>query len=226
MADSSSLSAVRPSFQPGSVPNESPATQRIVDALKLQQHIEGGYFLETDRDSFRIPNPFLNQPRAAGAVTAAPAGEDSTRAASTTIFYYLTPRTSLGAFHRNRGRTIHTLHRGRGRYLLIHADEVAGQPGKKARVETFVVGHDVATGEKLQWIVEGGKFKASFLLPDHEGGSDSEGLLISETVIPGFEYSDHDFMVPEQLSELVTPEEAEQLSWLLRKGPPPKAEEL
>ena len=28
--------------------------------------------------------------------------------------------------------------------------------------------------------VEGGKYKASFLLPDEEGDSESEGLLISE----------------------------------------------
>ena len=45
-----------------------------------------------------------------------------------------------------------------------------------------------------QWIVEGGKFKASFLLPDTEGGNESaKGLLISETVVPGFDYRDHDF---------------------------------
>lgn len=51
----------------------------------------------------------------------------------------------------------------------------------KARVEVFTVGKDVAKGEKLQWIVDGGKFKASYLLPDdEEGGKTSEGLLISE----------------------------------------------
>ena len=63
--------------------------------------------------------------------------------------------------------------------MIIHADE-AGDDGK-ARVETFAVGGDVANGERLQWIVEGGKHKASFLLEDEEGGEGSrEGLLISE----------------------------------------------
>ena len=67
---------------------------------------------------------------------------------------------------------VHTLISGRGRYVLIHADE----PGTKKRIETFVVGTDVTKGEKSVWIVEGGKYKASFLLDGAEG----ERLLISE----------------------------------------------
>jgi predicted cupin superfamily sugar epimerase len=94
---------------------------------------------------------------------------------------------------------------------LIHADEA----GKQKRVETFVVGHDVAKGEKLQWIVEGGKYKASFLLPDGEAGTESQGLLISETVVPGFEFCDHDFLSPAGLKELLGDEQAKELSWLL-----------
>lgn len=73
---------------------------------------------------------------------------------------------------------MHTLHRGRGRYVIIHGDKE--KEGEKARVETFVVGHDIHSGERLQWLVEGGKYKASFLLPDEKGQSESEGLLISE----------------------------------------------
>ena len=63
--------------------------------------------------------------------------------------------------------------------MIVHADEAGDDI--KARVETFAVGGDVANGERLQWIVEGGKYKASFLLEDEEGGEGSrEGLLISE----------------------------------------------
>lgn len=79
--------------------------------------------------------------------------------------------------------------------MIIHADEVLNrnqqdqrktgeerEAKRKARIETFVVGHDISKGEKLQWIVEGGKYKASFLLPDDEGDPEgrTEGLLISE----------------------------------------------
>jgi len=96
--------------------------------------------------------------------------------------------------------------------VLIHADE----PGKEKRIESFVVGPNVEKGEKLQWIVEGRKYKASFLLPDEEGGRESEsGLLISETVVPGFEYCDHDFLAPEGLAELLRKETPGELSWLL-----------
>jgi predicted cupin superfamily sugar epimerase len=94
---------------------------------------------------------------------------------------------------------------------LIHADE----PGKPKRIESFVVGKDVGKGEKLQWIVEGGKYKASYLLPDEVGEKKSQGLLISETVVPGFEFCDHDFLSPEGLRELLGSEKAEELSWLL-----------
>lgn len=103
---------------------------------------------------------------------------------------------------------MHTLHHGRGRYVLIHADD-------DNRLESFVVGKNVAKGERLQWIVEGGKYKASFLLPDQEGEGKSEGLLISETVVPGFEFCDHDFLSPEGLEELVSAPKAQELSWLL-----------
>jgi predicted cupin superfamily sugar epimerase len=90
--------------------------------------------------------------------------------------------------------------------VIIHED---------GRVETFVVGQDIAKGERLQWIVEGGKFKASFLLEDREGTGESEGLLISETVVPGFEYFDHDFLVKKSLVELVGEEKARELGWLV-----------
>ncbi|KAA8569461.1 hypothetical protein EYC84_001092 [Monilinia fructicola] len=111
-----------------------------------------------------------------------PGFDPTVRNTSTSIFYLLTPHGPQGGFHRNKGRTVHTLHRGRGRYVLIHANE----EGTPKRIETFIVGQNVAAGERLQWIVDGGKYKASYLLPDEDGGEDSQGLLISETVVPGF----------------------------------------
>jgi predicted cupin superfamily sugar epimerase len=78
---------------------------------------------------------------------------------------------------------VHTLISGRGRYVFIHADE----EGNKKRVESFVVGKDVAEGEKSVWVVEGGKFKASYLLDGVEGGR----LLISEV-------SRHEFVTRER----------------------------
>ncbi|KAK4976762.1 hypothetical protein LTR42_002807 [Elasticomyces elasticus] len=217
-----SLAPLKPIFDPKHPQRETDVLQAIIEKLGLQQHVEGGYFVETDRDDLRVPNPFDEQ-----------AG---TRNASTTIFYLLSPKSPLGAFHRNKGRTVHTLHKGRGRYILIHADEVASPscPGGyghgsddelpesnrwigKARIETFIVGQNVLAGERLQWIVEGGKYKSSFLLPDEQGGSHSDGLLISETVVPGFEFEDHDFMRWERMQALVTNEQADEMEWMVRK---------
>ena len=226
--DTSLTAPIRPFFIPTETTVETPSVRDLITKLRLQKHPEGGYFSETDRDPLRVPNPFRSSTNDDG----------STRSASTTIYYFLTPAYPTGHFHRNRGRTIHTLHRGRGRYVIIHADEK--DEGEKARIETFVVGHDIHGGEKVQWIVEGGKYKASFLLPDEEGQMDSEGLLISEvnslpgapkplyllqlltivlqTVVPGFEFSDHNFMSPETLPDLVTDEQADELRWLLSSG--------
>ncbi|OCK98490.1 uncharacterized protein K441DRAFT_629616 [Cenococcum geophilum 1.58] len=227
--DSTLPSPLHPPFpRPAAPIPETARTASVIRTLQLQEHIEGGYFAETDRDPLRVPNPFLaSAPSQSQLRTATPRDPtDATRNASTSIFYLLTPGRPLGAWHRNRGRTVHTLHWGRGRYVIIHADEVEGGAGR-ARVETFVVGKDVERGERLQWVVEGGKYKASFLLEDEEGRGVSEGgLLISETVVPGFEYSDHDFLLPERLKELVTPEQAEEMAWMLRRGPPPEEHEL
>ena len=178
MSSHSSLTSLLvPSFTPSPNTSEPFPVQLLIKALNLQQHPEGGYFVETDRDPLLVPNPFHPQPPT-----------DATRNASTTIFYLLTPSSPMGVFHRNKGRTVHTLHRGRGRYVILHPPETeGGTGGGKARIETFVVGQDTEKGERLQWIVQGGRWKASFLLPDgnnddRNGGEkgQSQGLLISE----------------------------------------------
>jgi hypothetical protein len=97
--------------------------------------------------------------------------------------------------------------------VIIHAGEEVGD-GRK-RVETLVVGHNVEEGGRLQWVVPGGKYKASFILPDEEGGASSEGLLISDNAVPRLEFCDHDFWGENGLRELVGEERAGQLKWLL-----------
>lgn len=201
-----------PVFSPKPGAPEASAMASIIAALQMSPHIEGGYFVETDRDPLLIPSPFPHD--AASEATLAlvpqrPGFDPAVRNASTSIMYFLTPSSPQGNFHRNRARTVHTLHKGRGRYVLLHDD---------GRIESFVVGQDVSKGERLQWVVEGGIYKASFLLPDEEERGDSikEGLLISETVVPGFEYCDHDFMTRSKLVEILG-EEAKGLEWLVRK---------
>lgn len=204
-------SLITPSFHPSDAPEKS-SVQSLIKALQLEPHIEGGFFKETDRAPDTVPSPWDSSRSSTSELAPQrPGFASGLRNSSTTIYYLLTENGPQGGFHRNKGRTVHTLHRGRGRYVIIHADD----DGPDKRIETFVVGQNVEKGEKLQWVVEGGKFKASYLLPDEESGEESQGLLISEVVVPGFEYCDHDFLAPEALQLLVGNKKAEELSWLL-----------
>jgi predicted cupin superfamily sugar epimerase len=170
-----------PTFEANTIPHETISTQTLIDSLKMTKHPEGGYFKELDRDPRTVPNPFVSHPYATTA-EAPFSGDNSIRNASTSILYLLTPHSPQGHFHRNAGRTVHTLVQGRGRYVLVHDDE--GEDGEKKRVESFVVGKDVEAGERVVWIVEGGKYKASFLEAE-EGVDEWESrLLISEVSCP------------------------------------------
>jgi predicted cupin superfamily sugar epimerase len=59
----STLTPLTPSYPPSkpSLDRESPQTRALITHLNLQPHIEGGYFVETDRDTLRVPNPFSKQ---------------------------------------------------------------------------------------------------------------------------------------------------------------------
>ncbi|KAI9763715.1 MAG: hypothetical protein M1839_006320 [Geoglossum umbratile] len=223
--------SLRPTYALGTVTTEASETQRTIDNLDLNLHVEGGYFVQTDRDKLQIQNPFLDRADGGNKTKKRPENDDI-RAASSSIFYLLTPKSPQGFFHSNHCRIIHTLHRGRGKYVIIHADEVEMDPDnpaagkRKARIETFVVGNNIDKGEKLQWIVEGGKYKASFLLPDGDENNTSNGLLISETAVPGFEYQDNEIMTKERLNEVVDASQAEELAFLIREGPAPEGHEL
>jgi predicted cupin superfamily sugar epimerase len=174
-------SKLTPTYISGTHPTDSPSTASIISTLGLEKNIEGGYFSEIDRNPLLIPNPFSTTTNTLQTAEKPQSGDNSIRNASTSIYYLLTPHNPQGHFHRNKGRTVHTVIEGRGVYVLIHADE-DGVNGKK-RMESFVVGKDVTKGEKAVWIVEGGKFKASFLLAANgDGKAEAEGdrLLISE----------------------------------------------
>ena len=54
------LTAVYPPSKPD-ISRESSQTRALISHLNMQPHIEGGYFVETDRDALRVPNPFLGK---------------------------------------------------------------------------------------------------------------------------------------------------------------------
>jgi predicted cupin superfamily sugar epimerase len=67
-------------------------------------------------------------------------------------------------------------------------------------------------------VVEGSRYKATVLLldRDEEEATSRKGMLASETVVPGFEYFDHEFLVKEGLKELIGRELARELRSLVK----------
>ncbi|WAO97206.1 Cupin-5 domain-containing protein [Fusarium falciforme] len=204
--DEPDLGITKPCFIPVSQ-DESPLVASHIETLGLEPHIEGGYFKETDVSVASISSPYALEPLSEETLSLTGGLRSDFRPLfrrlSTTIYYYLTPNRPQCHFHRNRSRIVHSLHLGRGRYVLISPD---------GHVETYVVGHNTEKGERLQWIIEGGVWQASYLLDAKDG--ENEGLLISETVVPGFEYADQEFLSEAGLRSLLPAGQAKELEWL------------
>ncbi|CEP63569.1 Cff1p LALA0_S08e05600g [Lachancea lanzarotensis] len=184
--------------------------QELINNFGLVKHAENGYFKETDRSPFvlKYGNDNTDEGQSDQASVMPTSTQEpeykSERNFSTLIYYLLTPDAPVSKMIMNTSRNIHILQRGRGQYVLIYPD---------GKVKSFKVGFDYANGEVSQWVVPGGVWKASFLLTNEEFYN---GLLISEVVVPGFEYADYKpFSGFEQLVELVGEEQAEVLKSLL-----------
>ncbi|SCU77936.1 LAFA_0A04060g1_1 [Lachancea sp. 'fantastica'] len=184
--------------------------QQLINHFGLIKHAENGYFKETDRSPFVLKfgdadaNADDSDPGSVMPTSTKEPVYKSERNFSTLIYYLLSPDAPVSKMIMNTSRTIHILQRGRGQYVLVYPD---------GRVKTFKVGFDYANGEVSQWVVPGGVWKASFLLTNEEFHN---GLLVSEVVVPGFEYTDYQpFPGFEQLVELVGEEQAGVLKPLL-----------
>lgn len=136
-----------------------PDRETLITELQLEAHVEGGYFKRTYQSDQR---PKI-------------ATEHGERYLLTSIYYLLTEDSPTGQWHMNRSDIIHFWHLGAPvHYFMIHPD---------GRLETAVLGPDIAAGQQPQLLVSGGVWKASNL-PSGDYG------LISEAVAPGFDYAD------------------------------------
>ncbi|KDQ64841.1 hypothetical protein JAAARDRAFT_167525 [Jaapia argillacea MUCL 33604] len=162
------------------------ANSDLIKQLRLQRHPEGGYFAETDREEYYVPSPFT-----AGAP----------RPIATSIYYLLTYDNPSGVIHMNKSVTYHVLHQGRAEYTLIH-------PGTPPRIEKKIMGTNTAAGEQLQLLVGTGVWKMSRILPDELASAKTEeekervGCLITEVVVPGFDWEDHQFLTTTSLRQM------------------------
>jgi len=125
--------------------------QQIIEHLKLEQHVEGGYFRRTFAAEQRAPIETEHGPRLT----------------LSSIFYLLTDDARIGHWHLNQSDIIHYYHAGNpvDYYLINEAGEL----------DCVTLGHDLLAGHQLQLVVTGGTWKASHL-GDGEYGLISEAV--------------------------------------------------
>jgi predicted cupin superfamily sugar epimerase len=140
--------------------------EELIRLLHLQPHPrEGGHFRETYRSADLLP------------AAALPPHYRSPRAASTAIYYLLTPNT-CSALHRLGSDEIFHFYLGSPvRMLQLFPD---------GRGKEVILGPDLLQGQSVQVVVPREVWQGSVLEP---GGAFA---LLGCTVAPGFEYADYE----------------------------------
>ncbi|KAH6910338.1 RmlC-like cupin domain-containing protein [Coprinopsis sp. MPI-PUGE-AT-0042] len=174
---------------PLNMQHNAPSSQLIRD-LKLEAHPEGGYYHQTDRRTELVRTPYV--------------AENPQRPLATSIYYLLSYDNPTGFIHMNKSLTYHTLHQGRAEYTLI----TPGSQGQAPKIETKIIGPNVSAGETRLLIVGTGIWKMSRLLKDDidavktDEEKDRVNCLITEVVVPGFDWEDHKYLTREGLYNL------------------------
>lgn len=138
------------------------------DQVKRLLHLEplpgeGGFYAETYRSGHLLPPSALPFP----------SGEP--RHLCTAIYYLLTPETS-SRLHRLKGDEVYHFYLGDPVELLMLPPGGSG--------EVYLLGSDLAAGQRPQALVPGGVWQGSRL---QEGG---RFALMGTTMAPGFEFGD------------------------------------
>jgi uncharacterized protein len=134
--------------------------------LALRPHPEGGYFAETWRSSFELPEAAL------------PAGYQGPRALATSILFLLLPAEE-SAWHLVRSDELWIHQRGGPLVLGLGGDDPSG-PGT---ADEQLLGTDVAAGQSPQLLVPAGNWQTARPAGD-------QPVLVACVVSPGFDYRD------------------------------------
>jgi uncharacterized protein len=149
--------------------------EELIALLALQPlPEEGGYYRETYRSAIWLTAAVL------------PSHYGTDKAASTAIYYLLTPQC-FSALHRLPTDEIFHF------YLGSPVQMLQLEPGGRARVITL--GTDLVSGQRPQAVVPAGVWQGSFLLP---GGTYA---LLGTTMAPGFDAGDYE---PADRNRLIT----------------------
>ena len=143
-----------------------------INKLNLQEHPEGGYFVETYKSE-----KFVNLPEYDGA-----------RHACTAI-YYLLVRDQFSSFHRMKSDEIWHFYAGSS--LSLHIIET-----RSRRLQEVKLGADVDNGGSFQTVVKSGYWFAASV-DDHDSYS-----LVGCTVSRGFDYCDWELGDMETLARM------------------------
>ena len=128
----------------------------IIASLSLQPHPEGGWYRQTHCSAHSVGTPRGSRP-------------------ASTAIYFLLRDGECSALHRIASDEVWHFYGGSS--LCVESIAPDG------RVASFVLGHDLATGEVLQaWVPAGHWFGASLV----RGG----WALVGCTVAPGFDFKD------------------------------------
>ena len=116
---------------------------QLIQQLRLEAHIEGGYFRRTYQSKQSLSTP------------------TGDRKLLSSIFYLLTDNRPMGHLHKNHADIIHYFHCGSAiRYTILHPN---------GQLETIILGHNLEQGQQLQLLVKGGCWKASELIEGEYG---------------------------------------------------------
>ncbi len=141
----------------------SEEVHKIVEALKMKSHPEGGFYKETYRSSGVVPKEVLG-------------GDFSGVRNYSTAIYFLLTSDNFSAFHKIKQDEI--WHHYQGASLDIHVIDPEGVYTK------YCLGVNLEKGEYPQVVVPAGCWFAS-------GVADAQGYsLVGCTVSPGFDFDD------------------------------------
>ena len=142
--------------------------QEIIAHLSLEPlDQEGGYFRQTWRSTFRIPNEILG--------STFPAGEHS----AGTAIYFLITRDQFSAMHRLRTDEIWLHHLGDPLEMLMLHPHGEG--------EIACIGSDLSLGQSPQHICPANTWQGTQITP----GQDRVGYALGSCIMaPGFEWSE------------------------------------
>jgi predicted cupin superfamily sugar epimerase len=158
---------------------------RLTARFALQPHPEGGFYGET----YRAP----------AAVTPVAGGAGATRAASTAIYFLITPG-SVSRLHRIKSDEVWHFYLG-GPMTVLELDPAGGGMRKT------VLGQDVLAGQAVQHVVRAGTWFGSY---PNDGSAFS---FVGCTVAPGFEFEDFE-LASRQILTARFPAHAEEIARL------------